>query len=870
MTHATANDLVEGAIVSGPNFAEPIEVLVVKAMGSMVKVIGRGTQTGQSHQLVLTAGQIAFLSITPKATAYDGDPVKFKLAIEAARLSLAYEYDPYFSLSIARVDPLPHQLEAVYEYFMRLPRIRFLLADDPGAGKTIMAGLLIKELKIRGLIKRILIIAPASLTFQWQREMKDKFREQFEVVRSDVLRANYGSNPWQEKNQLVTSVSWVSRVEDAKESLLRSRWDLVIVDEAHKMSAYSAEKKTLAYQLGEALSRMTDHFLLMTATPHKGDPENFSLFLQLLDRDVYGDVKSLEEAMENREAPFYLRRVKEALVTFPDPKTGQVQTLFTKRNVTTSEFQIASATAEAASAAEHPLPDDSVQAFVTDPPYYDAVPYADLSDFFYVWLRRSIGHLHPALFRDVRAPKSAEIVQLSERNPSYAAKTREHFETQMRQAMKEGRRILAPNAIGVVVFAHKTTTGWETQLQAMIEAGWVITGSWPIDTERPGRLRANNAAALASSVHLVCRPRENPDGSVRASDVGDWRDVLQELPRRIHEWMPRLSDEGVVGADAIFACLGPALEIFSRYSHVEKASGESVALKEYLEHVWAAVSREALSSIFAGASTEGFESDGDERIAHILQCGVTGAECGFGEHHAHTRAFALADRMDARRVMVKTPLRLLGGVGFNDEPAHRRIPPGELHAGGLADHTASAVAADEIFRAQRLAVGECHIDARVVLHEARHLASAKNRHAQLLHPLRQDALGVLLLQPQRVVVSRGQVADVQRDVKMHGRMFRALRAEPLGNAALIEDLEGARVQAERAGGDALGGGATLDEGDIDAGEGEFGGEHEAGGAGAGDEHCVVGHGCGSCRVCEGRRCCARRGALLQGRGRGIY
>jgi superfamily II DNA or RNA helicase len=160
------------------------------------------------------------------------------------------------------------------------------------------------------------------------------------VIRSDILRANYGSNPWQDKNQVVTSVSWVSRVEDAKESLLRSRWDLIIVDEAHKMSAYSAEKKTLAYQLGEALSRMTDHYLLMTATPHKGDPENFNLFLQLLDSDVYGDIKSLERAMEEREAPFYLRRVKEALVTFPDPQTGEVKALFTKRNVSTTEFQI--------------------------------------------------------------------------------------------------------------------------------------------------------------------------------------------------------------------------------------------------------------------------------------------------------------------------------------------------------------------------------------------------------------------------------------------------------------------------------------------------------------------------------------------------
>jgi superfamily II DNA or RNA helicase len=231
-------------------------------------------------------------------------------------------------------------MTAVYDYFIKLPRIRFLLADDPGAGKTIMAGLLIKELKIRGLVKRTLVVTPANLSFQWQRELKDKFRENFEIIRSDVLRANYGTNPWQEKNQVITSVSWVSRIEDAKESLLRSSWDLIIVDEAHKMSAYSADKKTLAYQLGEALSQMTDHYLLMTATPHKGDPTNFCLFLSLLDRDVYGDVKSLEDAMERHEAPFYLRRLKEALVTFPDPETGTVSAIFTKRLVRTTPFQI--------------------------------------------------------------------------------------------------------------------------------------------------------------------------------------------------------------------------------------------------------------------------------------------------------------------------------------------------------------------------------------------------------------------------------------------------------------------------------------------------------------------------------------------------
>jgi superfamily II DNA or RNA helicase len=309
-------------------------------MGASMKVIGKGLRTGQVRDPILDSAQLAQLTITPKDPPFDGDSLHFKLGVEAARLGLAYEYDPYFSLSIARVDPLPHQLEAVYDYFLKLPRIRFLLADDPGAGKTIMAGLLLKELKIRGLVNRTLIVAPANLTFQWQREMKDKFREQFDIMRGEVLRTQYGQNPWQEHNQVVTSVSWISRVEDAKESLLRSSWDLIIVDEAHKMSAYSTDKKTLAFQIGEALSERTDHFLLMTATPHKGDPENFRLFLSLLDRDVYGDVKSLEEAMRRQSAPFYLRRVKEALVTFPDPETGEVKKLFTNRDVRTTKFEL--------------------------------------------------------------------------------------------------------------------------------------------------------------------------------------------------------------------------------------------------------------------------------------------------------------------------------------------------------------------------------------------------------------------------------------------------------------------------------------------------------------------------------------------------
>lgn len=263
-----------------------------------------------------------------------------------------------------------------------------------------------------------------------------------------------------------------------------------------------------------------------------------------------------------------------------------------------------SGNASMSSATAHPLPDDAASAFISDPPYYDAVPYADLSDFFYVWLKRTLPPSVADAFAAPLTPKDDECIV-----DEVKGKDRAYFERTMAQAMAEGRRVLHPSGIGVVVFAHKSTAGWEAQLQAMVDAGWTMTGSWPIDTEMGTRLRAQNSAALASSVHLVCRPRENPDGSLQADNIGDYRDVLHELPQRIREWMPRLAAEGIVGADAIFACLGPALEIFSRYTHVEKVSGEQVLLREYLEQVWAAVSKEALNMIFAGADATGFEAD---------------------------------------------------------------------------------------------------------------------------------------------------------------------------------------------------------------------------------------------------------------------
>jgi len=250
-------------------------------------------------------------------------------------------------------------------------------------------------------------------------------------------------------------------------------------------------------------------------------------------------------------------------------------------------------------AAELLLPDESVDVYFTDPPYYDAVPYSDLSDFFFVWLKRVLPN-HPLLrdrfdVHNPLTPKGREIVQDETKSFDGSAKDAQFFEKRMATAFGRGCKILKRDGIGCVVFAHKTTEGWEALLTGMIGGGWVITGSWPIATERNARMRARESAALESSVHLVCRPR--PDDA----SVGDWGDVLRELPRRVGDWMERLQGEGVRGADLVFACIGPALEIFSRYAKVETAEGREVALPEYLEKVWEVVGRTALAQVLGTA-----------------------------------------------------------------------------------------------------------------------------------------------------------------------------------------------------------------------------------------------------------------------------
>lgn len=260
-----------------------------------------------------------------------------------------------------------------------------------------------------------------------------------------------------------------------------------------------------------------------------------------------------------------------------------------------------------ASATDKMLPDDSVSLIATDPPYYDVVPYSDCSDFFYVWLRRMLRGIGSLTSDEELTPKVDEIVQLAERNEKYRSRTKKWFEKKICDSLRVASDIISPEGGAIIVFAHKETTAWEALLQAILDSGWVITGSWPIDTEKETRLRANASAVLGSSIHLFCRPRKTQGNS--QAKIGFWRDVQTALPKKINDWMPRLSKEGIVGADAIFACIGPALEIYSRYSIVEKSNGMKVELKEYLEEVWAAVSREALNMIFEGGDVTGFEED---------------------------------------------------------------------------------------------------------------------------------------------------------------------------------------------------------------------------------------------------------------------
>lgn len=292
----------------------------------------------------------------------------------------------------------------------------------------------------------------------------------------------------------------------------------------------------------------------------------------------------------------------EGVLTSTSSGSFEISARNTGSGIASIRSDIGSSSSQIADATDHPFPDQSASIWFTDPPYYDAIPYSDLSDFFLVWLKRALPDqalLHDPFDPDnPLSPKAREAVQDETKQCDGRVKDQTFFEDMMGFAFAEGRRVLHEDGVGSVVFAHKTTEGWEALLSGMIRGGWTITGSWPIATEMSSRLRARESAALATSVHLICRPRTEDAG------VGDWAEVLRELPNRVGDWMERLQAEGIRGADLVFACIGPALEIFSRYRMVETAEGREVKLPEYLEKVWEVVGRTALEQVLGTAEAK--------------------------------------------------------------------------------------------------------------------------------------------------------------------------------------------------------------------------------------------------------------------------
>jgi len=325
-------NLPTGQWISLPgHFDRPVLLEDARPLGSGYEVRVR-LQDGTLEEAVISedeATRLAALESAPRASSRPVDAEKIRLLVESTRIRLAYAHDRQFAVSLSGIRTLPHQIEAVYQRMLPQPRLRFLLADDPGAGKTIMAGLLIKELKLREAIERVLIVCPAPLVPQWQDEMLRWFGEAFEPV--DAARDKWSLvNPWEKEKQIVTSLDYAKQ-DGVRERVWSQRWDLVVIDEAHKCSARTTsggvgrEAKvdaTKRYELAARLTPDSGHVLLLTATPHHGDEDRFAHFIRLLDPDVFPEPHRLaDEATAIRknifqmgdDCPWALRRLKEDL-----------------------------------------------------------------------------------------------------------------------------------------------------------------------------------------------------------------------------------------------------------------------------------------------------------------------------------------------------------------------------------------------------------------------------------------------------------------------------------------------------------------------------------------------------------------------------
>ncbi|MCA9955164.1 MAG: DUF3883 domain-containing protein [Anaerolineales bacterium] len=338
---ARLEDLKAGVQVNGILPQQTVTIIDVTWHGSAAVEITYRRADGEPRSQLLYRTDEANLSIsqTRHKWAFTAPGDTFKLTAEAFRIHLAHLFDPVLAVHTSLVLPLPHQITAVYGEMLSRQPLRYLLADDPGAGKTIMAGLLIKELIVRGDVRRCLICAPGSLAGQWQDEMWFKFQTHFDIFTRETVESSVSGNPFQEKDLVIIRLDQVARSEELQAKLSRTDWDLVIVDEAHKMSAslWGGEMKvTKRYRLGELLGSISRHFLLMTATPHNGKEEDFQMFLRLIDPDRFENRSKLHN--EPVDVSDIMRRmVKEELRRFDG------RPLFPERRAYTVNYQLSPA-----------------------------------------------------------------------------------------------------------------------------------------------------------------------------------------------------------------------------------------------------------------------------------------------------------------------------------------------------------------------------------------------------------------------------------------------------------------------------------------------------------------------------------------------
>lgn len=286
-------DIKPGGRVSGVTPGNAVEVVSVEWIGNQaINVVFRQGNGSVSETTIYRDDEHRLdVQSAGRNWSFDADGALLRLVTEANRIKLAHFFDPYLAIHTSQVDPLPHQISAVYGEMLPRQPLRFLLADDPGAGKTIMAGLLIKELIARSDLERCLVVAPGSLVEQWQDELGEKFGLEFDILSKDMIESSRSGNPFNDCNRMIARLDVLARNEDLQEKLLKStEWDLIIADEAHRMSAtfFGSEAKfTKRYQLGQKLGQVCRHFLLMSATPHNGKERDFQLFMALLDGDRF-------------------------------------------------------------------------------------------------------------------------------------------------------------------------------------------------------------------------------------------------------------------------------------------------------------------------------------------------------------------------------------------------------------------------------------------------------------------------------------------------------------------------------------------------------------------------------------------------------